>query len=48
MMSGNANVKILSNPTIGKEFFAKSIVAVVAASLLILVYIAVRFKKIGG
>ena len=36
------------DPTIGKEFFAKSIVAVVAASLLILVYIAVRFKKIGG
>ncbi|MEG2020982.1 MAG: protein translocase subunit SecF [Oscillospiraceae bacterium] len=36
------------NPTIGKEFFAKSIVAVVAASLLILLYIAFRFKKIGG
>ena len=36
------------NPSIGKEFFAKSIVAVVAASLLILVYIAIRFKKIGG
>ncbi|MEG2404613.1 MAG: protein translocase subunit SecF, partial [Oscillospiraceae bacterium] len=33
---------------IGKEFFAKSIVAVVAASLLILLYIAFRFKKIGG
>lgn len=36
------------DPTIGGEFFAKSIVAVVAASVLILVYIAVRFKNIGG
>ncbi len=36
------------NPIIGKEFFAKSVVAVVAASLLILVYIAIRFKRIGG
>lgn len=36
------------NPTIGGEFFAKSIVAVVAAALLILIYIAVRFRKIGG
>ena len=36
------------NPTIGREFFAKSIVAVVAASLLILAYIAYRFRKIGG
>lgn len=36
------------NPSIGKEFFAKSIVAVVAACVLILLYIAVRFRKIGG
>ena len=36
------------DPTIGGEFFSKSIVAVVAASILILVYIAVRFKNIGG
>lgn len=36
------------NPMIGKEFFAKSIVAVIAASVLILLYIAFRFKKIGG
>lgn len=36
------------NPTIGGEFFAKSIVGVVAASLLILLYISFRFKKIGG
>ncbi|MEG1863459.1 MAG: protein translocase subunit SecF, partial [Oscillospiraceae bacterium] len=36
------------NPVIGKEFFAKSIVALVSACLLILGYIAVRFRKIGG
>lgn len=36
------------DPTIGGEFFSKSIVAVVAASVLILVYIAIRFKNIGG
>ena len=36
------------DPTIGGEFFAKSIVAVVAASVLILIYIAIRFKNIGG
>lgn len=36
------------NPTMGKEFFAKCIVAVVIASVLILLYIAFRFKKIGG
>lgn len=36
------------NPTIGGEFFAKSMVAVAAAALLILVYIAIRFRKIGG
>lgn len=36
------------NPTMGHEFFGKCVVAVVLASLLILVYIAFRFKKIGG
>lgn len=36
------------NPTIGKEFFAKSMVGVLAAFVLILIYIAVRFRKIGG
>ncbi len=35
-------------PTIGREFFHKSWVAVGAACLLILAYIAVRFRKIGG
>ena len=36
------------DPTIGGEFFAKSIVGIVAAAIFILLYIAVRFKKIGG
>ena len=36
------------NPTIGKEFFAKSIVGLVAACVLILIYVAIRFRKIGG
>lgn len=36
------------NPTIGKEFLFKSIVAVAAACLIILVYVAFRFRKIGG
>ena len=36
------------NPTIGNEFLAKSVVAVVAACVLILVYVAVRFRRIGG
>ena len=36
------------NPTIGKEFLMKSIVAVVAACVLILLYVAYRFRKIGG
>ena len=35
-------------PTIGNEFLAKSVVAVVAACVLILVYVAVRFRRIGG
>lgn len=36
------------NPTIGREFFQKSLVAVAAACVLILIYIAIRFRKIGG
>ena len=36
------------NPTTGKEFFIKCIVAVIFASLLIIAYVAIRFKKIGG
>lgn len=34
--------------TIGNEFFVKSLVAVAAACVLILIYIAVRFRRIGG
>ena len=36
------------NPTIGNEFLDKSVVAVVAACVLILLYVAVRFRRIGG
>lgn len=36
------------DPTMGKEFFTKCLVAVVFASLLMVVYIAFRFRKIGG
>lgn len=36
------------NPTIGKEFLLKSIVAVAAACVLILIYVAFRFRRIGG
>ena len=34
--------------TMGQEFFWKCMVAVVLASLLMLVYVAFRFRKIGG
>ncbi len=36
------------NATMGREFFLKCLVAVVAAFVLILVFIAIRFRKIGG
>lgn len=36
------------NATMGKEFLGKCIFAIVLAFALILVYIAIRFKKIGG
>ena len=36
------------NATIGKEFLIKSLVALVAACVLILAYVAYRFRKIGG
>lgn len=36
------------DPILGGEFFAKSIVAILAAAVLILIYIAIRFKNIGG
>lgn len=34
--------------TIGKDFLLKSVVALVAACVLILLYVAYRFRKIGG
>lgn len=36
------------DPTIGKEFFAKCMVALVLSALLMVSYIAFRFRKIGG
>ncbi len=36
------------NPVMGREFFLKCLVAVVAASLLIVLFIGIRFRKIGG
>ena len=36
------------NATIGKEFLFRSLVALVAACVLILAYVAFRFRKIGG
>lgn len=36
------------NPTIGKEFFAKCLVAVALAAVLMVIYIALRFRRIGG
>lgn len=36
------------DPTIGKEFFAKCLVALVFAAILMIIYIAFRFRKIGG
>lgn len=36
------------NPTMGREFLLKCLVAVILAFVLILIYIAIRFRKIGG
>ncbi len=36
------------SPSSGREFFGKCIVAVIFAALLLIVYIALRFKKISG
>lgn len=36
------------NPTMGREFFLKCMVAVALASILMVVYVAIRFKKISG
>lgn len=46
------NLKLKSSssvdPVIGKEFFLKSLVAVAFSSLLMIIYIGFRFRKIGG
>lgn len=46
------SIEFLTNssvdPTIGTEFFYKSLVAVAFAALVLIIYIAFRFKKIGG
>lgn len=36
------------NPAIGKEFFAKSLVAVAFAAVIMIIYISLRFKVISG
>ena len=36
------------SPTTGKEFFLKCLVAMVLAAVLIIIYIAIRFRKMGG
>ncbi len=36
------------DPTMGKEFLKKCIVAVIFASIIMIVYIGLRFRKIGG
>lgn len=36
------------NPTMGQQFFAKCLIAVAVTFLLLVFYVALRFKKIGG
>ena len=36
------------SPTIAGTFFAKSIVAVIITAILVIIYVGIRFKKIGG
>lgn len=36
------------NPVMAKSFFAKSIAAVLLASILVIIYIGIRFRRIGG
>lgn len=36
------------SPTVGSVFFAKCLVAVIIAAILVMLYIAFRFRKIGG
>ena len=48
----DAEVEILDSndvsPSSGKEFFGKCIVAVIFAAILLIIYIAFRFKKVSG
>ncbi len=48
----DANVEMLDSndvsPSSGREFFGKCVVAVIFAALLLIIYIAFRFKKISG
>lgn len=48
----NANFKLVTsnsvNPSMGQSFFAKCLVAVLIAFILLDIYIAFRFRKIGG
>ncbi len=47
----NRMTKITSNslpPSMGQQFFIKCIVAIVLASAFLLIYVALRFRKIGG
>ena len=36
------------NPTMGQQFFAKCLVAVIITFILLVIYVAFRFRKIGG
>jgi len=36
------------NPTMGRTFFLKCLVAVIFAFLVLMIYVALRFKKVGG
>ena len=36
------------SPTVASGFFVKSIVAVVIAAILVIIYVGIRFRKIGG
>ena len=36
------------NPTMGRDFFLKCLISILLAFILLIIYIALRFKKIGG
>ena len=36
------------NPSTGREFFIKCLVAIAFAALIVIIYIAIRFRRIGG